>query len=348
MVPNLLNSFIKFPSAAATVGSWVELGRTTLGGLASNVTVSGLADKPYLMILRSILPTGGSIDIDMRLNSDAGTNYARRWNGGTTDATAGSTTFLNSYNQGGATFPMFTVEYISNIQAEEKLVFGYLANVATAGSGTAPGRSLEFSKWANTADVINEVEMNEGRAGSYNTGTEIVVLGWSPADVHTTNFWEELASDQLGSAGDLLTSGTISAKKYLWVQYYFKATGGNAVDGITFNNSTGSDYAERRSFNGGADFTQINRTLFEPNGGAIISGNAAFVNLFIMNNSANEKLVIGHAVVQSTAGAANPPNRNVGVWKWDITGSQITEIDMDNAQPGSYDVGSFLKVWGSN
>jgi hypothetical protein len=36
------------------------------------------------------------------------------------------------------------------------------------------------------------------QAGTFNTGSQkLVVLGWDPADTHTSNFWEELASVEL-------------------------------------------------------------------------------------------------------------------------------------------------------
>jgi hypothetical protein len=55
-------------------------------------------------------------------------------------------------------------------------------------------------KWANTSNPIDD-SLNFKRSIKWRfcTGSEVVVLGWDPADTHTSNFWEELASVELGS-----------------------------------------------------------------------------------------------------------------------------------------------------
>jgi len=185
--------------------------------------------------------------------------------------------------------------------------------------------------------------MDNVSAGSYNTGSEVVVLGWDPADTHTTNFWEELASVELGSAGDILSSSTILAKKYLWVQVFTKASGAiNAK--VRFNGDSSSNYAWRYNSNGSGESVSINDINIQPN----IANENAFYNIFIINNSANEKLCIAHTVDASAAGAANAPQRLEVAGKWITTGSQITEISFNNTAAGSYDTGSIIKVWGSN
>ena len=73
----------------------------------------------------------------------------------------------------------------------------------------------------------------------------------------------------------------------------------------------------------------------------------SFSNWFIINNSANEKLVIGHSVQQNTAGAANAPKRVEFAHKWANTSAQITEIDFDS-QSGNFGSNSIIKVWGSD
>jgi hypothetical protein len=48
----------------------------------------------------------------------------------------------------------------------------------------------------------------------------MVVLGWDPADTHTSNFWEELASvDLSGGAATNIDSGTITAKNIYGFKY---------------------------------------------------------------------------------------------------------------------------------
>ena len=70
--------------------------------------------------------------------------------------------------------------------------------------------------------------------------------------------------------------------------------------------------------------------------------------MFIINNSANEKLCIGHQNRIDATGAGNDPIRSERVDKWANTSAQITEIDFDNALGGIDISNAYLKVWGSD
>jgi hypothetical protein len=337
-----------FNPAITVAGGWKEVGRTTLGSSASNVTVASLPNKRYYMILRSILPTG-QIDIDMRFNSDSNNNYARRWNGnGGADGTATSQNFICSHNQGGAQVPLFAVEYVANLPSKEKLCISHLVQVGVAGAGTAPSRGEEVGKWTNTSDSIDEVEMNEGRAGSYNTGTEIVVLGWDPADTHTTNFWEELASVSGDGSSTTLSTGTVIDKKYIWIQAYLETTGQMKGDFRVGNGSVdgAGTYAFRISNNGGADAAHdVKASLTEDMPNALHH----FVNIFAINNASNEGLFIGHDTGVVTTGAGTAPTRQEFVSKWANTSNQFNILDVvSGAGDGNWSSKSILKVWGSN
>lgn len=329
------------------VGGWVELGRTTLGSASDNITVSSLADKRYYMILADKQTTGSNGRINYRLNGDSGSNYHYRYsvNGGA-DGTARDSQILGLGHSSANTFPEFTVSYLSNLSSKEKLFIGHAMSQQTSGAGTAPSRLEHVAKWANTTNTINQIQgFNDYSTSTLDTGSELVILGWDPEDTHTTNFWEELASVELGSAGDTLSSGTISAKKYLWVQCYIKPSGATASR-MRFNNDTGNNYAWRYSDLGGTDGTATNSNITVMHSGA--PSVPYFFNTFIVNNSGNEKLGINHSVGVGTAGAGNAPNRLESVFKWVNTSSQITEIDIDNTYPGDFASGSILKVWGSD
>jgi hypothetical protein len=151
-----------------------------------------------------------------------------------------------------------------------------------------------------------------------------------------------LASVELGSAGDQLSTGSFSAKKYLWCQVFTKNSSTTNAK-FTFNNDTGNNYAYRHNLNG-SEGTSTSQPQFQINA----ANGSAFYNMFIINNSANEKLVIGHTVDQNTAGAGTAPDRLESVAKWANTSSQITEIDVDNTSAGSFDTGSIIKVWGAD
>ena len=152
-------------------------------------------------------------------------------------------------------------------------------------------------------------------------------------------------ADVTGGASSNVSSGTITAKKYLWVQFWYDRA---ATFNVTaqFNNDTGANYSSRYSDNGGSDSTATsqNQAVIDAGG---TSGKPDFVNMFIINNSSNEKLVICNDVQANSAGAANAPTRRESVSKWDNTSSQITEIDF-NTSASSFVSGARLKVWGAD
>jgi hypothetical protein len=97
----------------------------------------------------------------------------------------------------GATVPCFDVSYISNLSTKEKLLINHSVGETVAGAGTAPNRRESVGKWANTSNAVSAVTSVNNQSGDYASGSEVVVLGWDPADTHTSNFWEELASVNL-------------------------------------------------------------------------------------------------------------------------------------------------------
>ena len=333
-----------------TTGGWVELGRTTLGSAGDTISVSSLADKRYYMFLFNDLTAGTRTSALLRFNSDTGTNYAHRVSDvGGADAPSTGRTSIGVRNNSYGYDDGFAVGYVSNLTAKEKLIishFGGEGAYPNINTKIPPRRQETVGKWVPTtaSNVINEFTMVNGESGDYKTGTEMVVLGWDTADTHTTNFWEELASVELGGTASEIDTGTFTAKKYLWVQLSLikNATASNysefSMNGVT----TGNTYARRISSNGGADSTSVSQNTLG------LSGTGAgvyFFNMFIINNSANEKLVISHLNQGITAGAGIAPERIEGVFKSSNTASQITSMKWVGATNG-YDTGSIVKVWG--
>ena len=328
-----------FGLPSGSVGGWVELGRST-GTLPD---ISSIPDKRYYMLLNNGRSWTSGSNSSFRFNSDTGTNYTfRDSRNGAADYTETSSARTLDYIGTGSENELFGVSYISNLAAKEKLLVSSSVVQKTAGAGTAPSRDEVVSKWSNTSAAINRITATS-TAGA---ASEYVILGWDPADTHTTNFWEELASVELGTSGDTIDSGTITAKKYLWVQCFTKATGGTATASIRYNSDSGSNYSFRDSDNG-SESTSIN----ESRAGYFNAGSGTtnqFGNAFIVNNSANEKLSIVHNINQNAAGAGTAPSRRDTVAKWNNTSSQITSIQVVNTAAGSFDTGSILKVWGSD
>ena len=299
------------------------------------------------MILTNNIAGSGTVYVGLRSGSgsvDTGNNYSDidSLDGGVFANTINSNFIITGCN---TTNPQsFELAYASNLSNKEKLFQSWQCFQNTAGAGTAPRRIETYGKWVNTSNALDSLTYHNSGGGDMGSGSEIVVLGWDTTDTHTTNFWEELGSTVLGSAGTDLDITSFTAKKYLWVQVYLQGTA-FAEPTMTFNNDT-TTYSWRRSANGGADSTSVSQAhcgIAQGIGG----GAPMFYNMFIVNNSANEKLGISHGVSQFTAGAGNVPDRNEVVFKWDETASQISRIDI-NSSSGNFGIGSTLKVWGSN
>ena len=327
----------------ATAGGWVELGRTTLGSAGDTISVGSLSDKRYYMFLLDKQVSGDS-SFRLRLNSDTGSNYARRYSiNGAADTTATSQDSM--YCSATQTYDELSVGYLANYSSKEKLVLGHTVSSDAAGAANDPVRSEFTGKWANTSNAVSTISAINAGSGDFDTGSELVVLGWDPSDTHTTNFWEELA-DVSGTNATTLSSGTITAKKYLWIQLYCDGnTSGAPI--LRFNSDSGSNYARRYSNNGGADSTSTSEDAIYPYYQS--NANPKFINMFVINNQSNEKLVISHTIEQNTAGAGNVPFRNELVGKWANTSNQITNITFTDISAGSYfGTSSFIKVWGSD
>ena len=245
------------PSVTGT-GGWVEVGRTTLDSKTSPMTVTSLPDKRYYMVLSYAIADGTNRAATTRrlgYNSvDTGNNYASRRNdNGALESTNINRQHSDNVNLNSDKTPQFAVDYVSNLSSKEKLAITHLVHQNTAGAGTAPARAESVWKWTNTSNPLDtyEITREPSESGDWEAGSEVVVLGWDDSDTHGDNFWEELASVELGTAGDTIDSGTITAKKYLWFQVYTK--GANTETQFRFNSDSGANYASRRSGDGGSD-----------------------------------------------------------------------------------------------
>ena len=331
-----------FDGTPAVLGGWKELARTTLGSSGDTISVSSLPDKRYYMLLTDSRPSG-NLNVGHRAGNgsiDTGNNYAKR---PSINGASDITTHVNNNNfleiDGlNHTDNMFSVNYLSNLSSKEKLGIGHSVRQNTAGAGNAPNRTEYVGKWANTSDVIDTLQTINFGSGDLTSGSELVVLGYDPDDTHTDNFWEELAT--ASGTGSSLDTGTFTAKKYLWVQCFCDGTSSTNIN-YQFNGDTGNNYAHRESINGASEATGINNSTTDnlTNTGT----GTFFTNMFIVNNSSNEKLWINHGM-QATTGAGNAPARRETVGKWTNTSDQITRIVANSA----FGTDSFIKVWGSN
>ena len=319
-------------------GGWKELTRVTLGSTSTTMTTPTFTNKRYYKVLVHGIQSSGSVETGLQVNSvTGGGKYASRLSvDGGTERTAINANYIAD---GWFSDPN---EYISeiniaNLAGKEKLIIGHTGGANTAGAGTAPKRMEWVGKFVPSPDVDVSSILITG-SGTFAVGSEIVVLGWDPADTHTTNFWEEL-DDSSWSTGGSWTSGTFTSKKYLYVQFYTEGGAGSSY--FRFNGDSGSNYANRYSINGGADSTITGQP--ESYLGAI--DGLSFHNLLIINNASNEKLFKHNRVSRSTAGASNSPKRMESVGKWANTSNQITSITVTTAGGGNFTAGN-MKVWG--
>ncbi len=153
--------------------------------------------------------------------------------------------------------------------------------------------------------------------------------------------------DTLTSSGDTLTISDLTAYKFNQFLHYTIASS-TIRDVLTTDNNTATDYAIRRSQNGGADLAQTSQANIKYSQ----SGETTpfFGITYVINITGEEKLVIAHLVNQDTAGAGTAPQREEIIGKVDTTtnSGQFTRIDMTNDQAGSYDTDSNLSAIGTD
>ena len=328
---------------------WEYLGRTTLTSAGDTIDVTGLDNKPYLMVLIDERSSGESYG-RMRFNADTGNNYSTRYN----DATSGEQTLINfgscvNYPPPVSNQVAFSVNYIANKSDKEKLVITPdSVGSNTAGSGNAPKRRASVSKWANTSDVISQVNIENGTNGDFASGSEVVVLGYDPSATNTSNFWEQLASVSGDGTSNTLSTGTTIGKKYLWIQAYLETTGQQKGMFRVGNGSVDAsgDYAFTISNNGGSDASHDVKNSFTED---MPNALHHFVNIFAINNASSEGLFIGSDVGVVTTGAGTAPIRQEFVGKWADTSNQFNILDVvSGSGDGNWSSNAKLTVWGAD
>ena len=330
-----------------SVGGWKELARhtrTTQGIM----DVSSIPLSRYYMVLTNVFDSAPAGNMRVYCNNDTGSTHADRGSqNGAGDFTEVSKT--NGCYWGGNTIDEgFGVTYWSNLAGKEKLGISHFVDRSASGAGTAPDRSEAVLKWSDVSTAINRFN-SPASWNFWDSGSEMIVLGWDPADTHTTNFWEELGTFTNGTT---TTDLTITSKKYLWIQGYTKGNGDGTGwrPAIKVGNTTisSADYANRESINGGADGTYTSQGNMPMTSGGDTVG--TFFNVFIINNASNEKLAMGWSVNSSVAGADTAPIRQEFAHKWAQTSSQIDKLQVHRAvgSDSGLDADTIVKCWGSN
>ena len=328
---------------ASGVPMWKELARMA-GTAAENksyLETATFTAKPFLMILMQGSSTTGE-EYDLLFNADTGGNYTNRQstNGGSDGQ--GSFSKIRIGGSGGSgSRGNFNYAYFNNVASREKI--GTIHGVwGATGTGGGITRTEVVGKWTNTSDQITSVRFgHENRSFNGVGGSEVVVLGYDPADTTAgAGFWEELASVAGDGSSTTLTTGTFTAKKYLRFSSYTTAFLNNK---IKFNEDAGTNYSRRYTGNGAGNATSTAQSGLE----LLYALAPAHVEGIMLNVASLEKNGIVHTSERNTAGAGAALNRSEQVIRWSNTSDQITRIDLTKTGT-NFGTNETLKVWGSN
>lgn len=346
-----------FDGSPAISGGWKELDRVTVGAgqTSVNLDVTSLNYKRYYMILHNHITDGTSMRVGIKFNGDDATpySYAETRNQGSNpradDNTNTGGSELNVTNALNTAEDWFGVAYLANKADRNKLYLSNYVGQNATGVTNAPNRVVLSGKWTKGTDAVNQITASRiTGSGVADSGSELIVLGYDPDDTHTDNFWT-LLKDTSGS-GTSFNTGTFTAKKYLWIQVFYKATGGGLNASLRVGNNTisTSNYAYSTSQNGAnEDTTTSGQGQIVLDSGTTDSGEIGFANIFVVNNANKEKLFNINQVSQIGA-ISTAPNRRETVAKW-VDNNQINIVGLHDAGTGgNFTSSSFIKVWGSD
>jgi len=335
--------------------SWVEVDRTTLtsdGSAGGSLTVSSIPTKyRYLQCIYNLQNgSNGNVMVLGRTNG-SGSNYGEKGvdikGTGTTDVkfNSGSNDWWNM-GLGDGSYDSFGIQHITNYSGQSRR---HIYNECVHnGSGNNPKARRHFGYRGDTSSTTQIEGWSYDSSRAFGNGSELIVLGLDPSGAaEGEGFWKYLGGNTLSGTSDNLTTGTIAAKKYLWMQGYVKATGDVRMN-LTFNNDTGSNQYIRTHQSNGAQSTSSTATSVDLHGSM---KDLYFVNAYICNNASADSLMFYDVVSVDgvDSNSAEIPNRIWGCAKWLDSSNQITEIDITNDNSGQdYSAKSFIKVWGSD
>lgn len=330
--------------------AWEEVDRTTLtsdGAVGGSITVSNIPTSyKYLQVLYNLKNgSNGNVMLLGRVNG-SGSNYEERGISMTgssdTPFNYGSNDYWNMGLADGS-YDSFGIQHITS-QGDSQARRGIYNECVHNGSGNSPKTRRDFLYRGDTSATTEVEAWSYGDGRAYGDGSEVVVLGLNPSATSTDDvFWKYLGGDTLTGTSDNLTTDTITAKKYLWLQAYVKATGDAGLN-LSFNNDNASNYIRVAAEND-SDSTSTTAAYV---GLDYTANDYFFVNAYICNNASSDSLMFYDVVSASGTGASVIPNKIWGCAKW-VNTNQITEVNIDNDETGvDYSAKSFIKVWGSD
>ena len=343
--PHHGNSFLSFGGFS---GGWKKLGSITAD--ESSLELTNIPNKRYYKFLFHTDAADLYLD-QIRLGSgaaDLGQNYA--WRRSLNDATENSATNQTGVAVSGFrdAHPHYGYGFIANYPTREKLMVNYGMTAGAAGANLTPQRSMTAGKWSNIQNALNVLRITTASATDY-VGSELVLLGWDPTDVHTENFYQELANSTLEQDAPVHDVILSSSPKYLWFEWYGSIIGSSTLPlYIQAGDSDGFDsdrnYSVRESINGQDDLTFTNTTRLRIDN---TDTTPIYLVGFAVNVGNNEKLFIIHvnAVVNDATNTA--VNRIEFVGKWSNTENPIDRLRLGRAN-AFVASGSRWRVFGGN
>lgn len=156
--------------------------------------------------------------------------------------------------------------------------------------------------------------------------------------------WAKEGSDLLTCTAVTVTV-PISGVKFYTHMTHDIGSGGAMQQLLRFSGSSGgTDYAYRRSENGGSDTTGISTHFI---GGFHPQADTGFVVGYTVDISGEEKLAICWGVGDGGSGAANDPERREVVGKYTVT-TTATSIDFDVSVASNFAADTELSVLGTD
>ncbi len=159
--------------------AWGKNGTSnTLGSAGDDMDITDLTGKKFNQVMVHAIASS-NIRAHATINNDGGSLYAQRQstNGGA-DATDVSQTTLTLYMNSNAE-DIFSVSHFILISGEEKLMISHIIEQGTAGSGNAPQRRELVGKYVPTdlTNTMDRIDINNNHTGSYDTDSNVTVLG---------------------------------------------------------------------------------------------------------------------------------------------------------------------------
>lgn len=169
---------IDYEHFGADSGVYQVLADVTLGSTGTTIDSGTITARSFVKFIAFVNPTGGTLNVGIRFNSDSGSNYAdRSSNNGGADATGVSSANIFTKTAVDAN-PQIIIGEFYNLAAAEKLVDFRSSIRGSAGAASAPDRKEGMGKWTNTSSQVTSVQIVDiGGTGDMAAGSRLLVLG---------------------------------------------------------------------------------------------------------------------------------------------------------------------------